>query len=836
MNNLFQLSLRLLRRDWRSGELRILVLALMIAVSSITTVGFFADRVQLALSRESNRLLGADLLVISDRPLPAHYADKALQMELRTATLTRFPSMTSKEENNLLTEIRAVSSGYPLRGELRLADNPSEMITEQMTHVAQDIPAPGTVWIDEKLMTGLDITLGEKLEIGATQMTVAALVAREPDYSVGFVNLGPRLLMNAGDLAATDLIQPGSRVTYQLLIAGEEDQVEAFRSWAQTQLVPGQRIEGIRDARPEIRSALERAEKFLSLAALASVVVAAAAVALAVRRFIQRHLDGCAIMRCLGASQSVILRLYLYHFVVLGFVASGLGCLLGFVAQEFLSRWLAGLVETSLPWPSGLPAVHGLLSGMVLLLGFSLPPLLNLRRVPALRVLRRDIGVANLHGFAGYAFGLLALSLLFVWEAGELRLGILVMSGFLAAIAIFALLGWGLIRLLFFVRLQSANTWRYGLANIQRRTIASLVQAVALGLGLMAMLVLTLIQSDLLKDWRTSLPPNTPNRFLINIQVDQLQPLAEFFVQRDMRQPELFPMVRGRLVTINDTPVRVDEFTDIRKKQLLNREFNLSWANELQPDNEIVAGQWWQNGDSTVNELSMEEEFAVTIGVKLGDHLTFDIAGSLFSAKITSLRKVDWDSFRVNFFVVARPGQLDAYPINYVTSFYLPPSQVGVMHELVRNFPNLLVIDVATVIQQVQKMIVQVSQAIEFVFVFTLLAGFIVLYAAISATQDERIYEAAIFRTLGAKRRQLIRAWAAEFAILGGLVGIFASAGASVLSFVIGKYILHVSYTFNPWIWLIGILIGVIGVTIAGLLGTRTTLTHPPLWTLRKIG
>ncbi|SDW51710.1 ABC transporter permease [Nitrosomonas communis] len=834
--NLFRLSFRMLRRDWRAGELRILVLALMIAVSSITTVGFFADRVQLALSRESNRLLGADLLVIGDRPLSAHYADKAEQLGLKSATLTRFSSMASKEENNLLAEIRAVSAGYPLRGELRLAHTASEIITEERTYVAQRIPSPGTVWIDEKLMAGLDITPGETLELGATRMTVAALVAREPDYSVGFINMGARLLMNADDLVATHLIQPGSRVTYQLLVAGEEKQVAEFRSWAQKELVPGQRIEGIRDARPEIRSALERAEKFLSLTALASVVVAAAAMALAVRRFTQRHLDGCAIMRCLGASQSTILHLYLYHFVILGLVASGLGCLLGFVAQEFLSHWLAGLVETSLPLPSGLPAVHGLLSGMVLLLGFSLPPLLNLRRVPALRVLRRDFGITNLHGLAGYAFGLLALSILFIWEAGELRMGILVMLGFIAAIAIFALLGWVLIKLLMLVRQQAASAWRYGLANIRRRTIASLVQSIALGLGLMAMLVLTLIQSDLLRDWRTSLPPNTPNRFLINIQPDQLQPLAEFFVQHGMQLPDFYPMVRGRLMTINDQPVRIDDYTEARKKQLLNREFNLSWADKLQSDNEIVAGRWWQGADSPENELSLEEEVAGIIGVKLGDRLTFDIAGSPFSAMITSLRKVDWDTFRVNFFVIARPGELDAYPINYVTSFYLPPSQVGVMHELVKSFPHLLVVDVATVIEQVQKMIVQVSRAIEFVFLFTLLAGFIVLYAAISATQDERIYEAAIFRTLGAKRRQLVRAWAAEFAILGGLVGIFASAGASVLAYVIAKYVLNVPYTFNAWIWLVGILVGMIGVTIAGLLGTRSTLTHPPLWTLRKVG
>ena len=481
--------------------------------------------------------------------------------------------------------------------------------------------------------------------------------------------------------------------------------------------------------------------------------------------------------------------------------------------------------------------MDGLLSGRVLLVGFCLPPLVNLKRVPALRVLRRDIGKTNLHGLAGYAFGLFSLSILFVWEAGEFHLGILVMLGFLTAIVVFAFLGWLLIRLLLMIRQQGTSAWRYGLASIRRRTIATVIQAIALGLGLMAMLVLTLIQNDLLKDWRRSLPPNTPNRFLVNIQPDQLQPLAAFFDQHEMDQPEFYPMVRGRLVKINDQSVRVDEYTDLRKKQLLNREFNLSWSEEMQSDNVIVAGRWWQGEEDTPeNELSLEDEVAKTIGVKLGDRLTFDIAGSPYTATITSLRKVDWDTFQVNFFVVARPGSLEQYPINYVTSFYLPPSHAGIMHELVRSFPNLLIIDVAIVIEQIQQMILQVSNAIEFVFMFTLLADLIVMYAAISATQDERIYEAAIFRTLGAKRRQLIRAWAAEFAILGTLVGLFASAGATVLAYVIGDYALHVSYTFNPWIWLVGIVVGIIGVTIAGLLGTRSSLSQPPLLILRRIG
>lgn len=831
--NHFKLSFRMLYRDWRAGELNVLVLALVIAVSGMATVGFFADRVELALSRESNQLLGADLLIISSKPLPEHYADEANRLGLSVSTLTKFPSMVSNGENNLLTEIKAVTEGYPLRGRVHLASRSLETAEIQ---VAGRIPQSGTIWVDEKVMTRLELKGGDVVDVGDTQLTVTELVVREPDHSVGFINMGARAMINAADLSDTGLIQEGSRVSYQLLVAGEIKAVQQFRDWAKTQLTKAQRIEGIRDARPEIKAALERSEKFLSLAALASVVLAAAAIALAVRRFTQRHLDGCAVMRSLGASQKQLFYLYLYYFIALGVIASSIGCLIGFAAQEILTHWLTGIVQTELPWPNWLPALQGLLVGLVLLLGFALPPVLNLRSVPALRVLRRDIGLSNAHSVAGYFLGLVALSLLFIWKAQDLKLGLYIVIGFVSAIAIFGCLGWLLIRVLSSLRHQAGGAWRYGLASIRRRAVSSVLQAVALGLGLMALLVLTLIQDDLVDDWHTSLPLDAPNHFLVNIQADQLPLLEEFFQQYGIEHPPVFPMVRGRLIKINGKDVSPEDYADDpHAERHIRREFNLSWASQQALDNQVVQGKWW-NADTKEAVMSVEEGIAKTIGVKLGDELTYDIAGSPFSAKITSLRKVDWDSFRVNFFVVVPPGLLDDYPVSYITSFYVPPAEIAMIHELVRTFPNILVVDVAIVINQVQQMIQQVSQAIEFVFLFTVLAGFAVLYAAIAATQDERIYEAAIFRALGAKREQLSRAWAAEFAILGGLAGLFASAGASVLGYVIGKHVLHLDYTFNPWIWLVGTSIGVVGVLVAGMLGTRSALSSPPLLTLRRIG
>lgn len=833
--NIFTLSFRMLRRDWRAGELRVLAFALVIAVGGMTTVGFFADRVQLALSRQGNQLLGADLIIFADHPLPPAYADEARRLGLATSTVIKFPSMAAKGENSLLSEIKAVTAGYPLRGELRISEDFGDVSSPRTTHIANAIPAPGSAWVDEKLWIRLGLNRSDMIDLGAAHFAVTALITQEPDYSIGFINLRPRVLINEADLPATRLVQPGSRISYRLLVSGNSGEVENFRKWAQSHLTLGERIEGIRDARPEIKAALERAEKFLSLAALASVVLAAAAAALAARRFTQRHLDGCAVMRCLGASQEAMLRLYLYHFAMLGLIASAAGCLLGFVAQGALAFWLSGLVETELPLPTVWPAVHGLLTGLVLLLGFVLPPLLNLRSVPALRVLRRDIGASNAHSLTGYGLGLAALSVLFLWKAGDVRLGASVMGGFAAAVAVFGALGFLLVKALSHVRGQTGGALRYGLASIRRRATSSVVQAVALGLGLMALLALTLIRDDLLQEWRTSLPPDAPDHFLVNIQEDQLEPLAAFFKQHRIAQPPVFPMVRGRLTAINGKPLVPEEYSDIRAKRLVEREFNLSWAEEMPSDNQIIKGHWWKSEDNGKQIMSMEEGIAKTIGADLGDTLTFDVAGSTFTAKITSLRKVDWDTFRVNFFVVTPPGVLESYPATYITSFHLPPEHMEVANQLVKAFPNLLVIDVATIITQVHKVIEQVTKAVEFVFLFTLLAGLAVLYAAIASTQDERIHEAAIFRTLGARRGQLARAWAAEFAILGGLAGLFAAAGASALGYVIGEYALNLTYTFNPSIWLTGLLSGVIGVTVAGLMGTRSALSTPPLLTLRKI-
>ena len=817
--NLFRLSLNLLRRDWRAGEWRVLLLALVLAVGSLATVGLFADRVRQALQQQAQSLIGADLRITSTRPFPTDYQKAAEAKGLQVVQSRTFPSMVSFGELVLLSEVQAVEVGYPLRGKIEIDDG--------SLHIAPSIPVNGTVWADERLLRRLDVKVGDELVIGARRIKIAARIVKDIDQSIGFASFAPRVLMNEADLASTGLLQEGSRISYRLMIAGDATQVHALKASLQEKLSGNEKIEDVRDARPEIRTALERAEHFLGLAALTAAILAGAAMALAARRFVLRHLDGVAVMRCLGAQQGQVLSLFLYQFVLLGIVAVLIGGILGYLTQAVLVESIASMREASLPQPSVMPLIKAAISGFALLLGFAFLPLLQLRKVSPLRVLRRELGLPEASGWLMYGLALGVLAGLFLWHAGSLKLGLAVLGGLLAGLLLFGWLAWLLLHLLARYASYFQAHWRQAFNNLARHGRSAAVQVVALSLGGMALLVLTLVRGDLLEAWQGKLPPDAPNRFLVNVQADQYQPVIDFFTQRSQPAPELQPMVRGRLIEINERVVNGDSFSDQRAKALVEREFNLSYMQQMPTWNEVTAGQWWSaNGNG---ELSVEEGIAKTLNIKLGDSLTYDVAGSHFTAKVTSLRKVQWDSMKVNFFVVTTPELLKEFPTSYLSSFYLPQDKARVGDELSRTFPNILMIDTGAVIAQVRGIMDQIAQTVSAVFLFTLLSGLAVLYAALLATQDERSHEAAILRTLGADSRYLLRLHLAEFAILGGLSGLFAAAGAALLGWVLARFVLEIPYQSNFSVWAIGVLGGVAVVTLAGWLATRRIVNLPPL-------
>ena len=817
--NLLGLSLSLLRRDWRAGEWRVLLLALVLAVGSLATVGLFADRVRQALQQQAQSLIGADLRITSSRPLSTEYRKKAVAQGLRVVQSRTFPSMVAHGEQVLLSEILVVEAGYPLRGKIEIDDG--------RLHVASAIPVSGTVWVDERLLRRLDMQVGDEVSVGATHFKVAARIVKDIDQSIGFASFAPRVLMNEADLVSTGLLQEGSRISYQLMIAGDATQVLDLKASLQERLSGNEKMEDARDARPEIRASLERAEHFLGLAALTAAILAGAAMALAARRFVLRHLDGVAVMRCLGASQGQVLGLFLYQFLLLGIVAVLIGGLLGYLTQAVLVESIASMRESSLPQPSVMPLIKAAISGFALLLGFAFLPLLQLRKVSPLRVLRRELGLPEASGWLIYGLAVGVLAGLFLWHAGSLKLGLAVLGGLLAGLLLFGWLAWLLLHLLARYASYFQAHWRQAFNNLVRHGRSSAVQVVALSLGGMALLVLTLVRGDLLEAWQGKLPPDAPNRFLVNVQADQYQPVLDLFTQRSLPAPELQPMVRGRLIAINARAVNSDSFIDQRAKSLVEREFNLSHMEKMPAWNEVTGGQWWKN--ASVGELSVEEGIAKTLNIKLGDSLTYDVAGSQFTAKVTSLRKVQWDSMKVNFFVITTPELLKEFPTSYLSSFYLPPDKARVGDELSRTFSNILVIDTGAVIAQVRGIMDQIAQAVSAVFLFTLLSGLAVLYAALLATQDERSHEAAILRTLGADSRYLRRLHLAEFAILGGLSGLFAAAGAALLGWVLAYFVLEIPYQANFSVWAIGLLGGVAVVTLAGWLATRRIVNLPPL-------
>lgn len=823
------MPLRMLARDWRGGELRVLGLALVIAVASVSGVSFFADRARQALFRDAHQLLGGDLLITADHPLDRAYVDEAKRRGLAVTSRTRFISMSRRGETMQLTGVKAVTDGYPLRGNLRIAP-----ALNTPDRDAKGVPEPGTVWIDERLASALNAAPGSRIGLGASTFEVAAILTVEPDRGVSFFNLAPRLIMNQADLPATELIQVGSRVRYALLFAGSRETVDEYQKWAKAHLGRGERIQGLESARPEIRAGLERAQQFIGLTALLAVMLAAVAIGLATRRYSFRHLDNYAVMRSLGASQRQLFSLFTWEFIALGAISALLGCALGYTTQQLLSGGLTEFVAIKLPPPSLLPAAQGLLLAFVLLLGFALPPLMQLKDVPALRVLRRDLGRPRERQIASYAAGGGVLTAMVLWQAGDAKLGAYVLGGFAAAAILFTVIGYATLRITARAGRGSSIAWRYGMANLRRRAQPSVVQIVALGLGLTAILLLTVTRADLLAAWRAKTPENAPNRFVLNIQPGQRAPIERFLQEQGLSDATIYPMVRGRLVAINGVKVSAGRYEELRTKRLVEREFNLSFMDDLPAHNRVVDGQWFSGADRARGAFSVEEGVARTLGIRLGDRLTWSVGGRMFSAPVTSIRKLDWDSMQVNFFVIATPPLLEPFPTSYITSFHLPATQAGALNGLGRTYPNLTVVDISAILRQVFEVIEKVVQAVQVVFLFALAAGLLVLFAALLATEDERVREAALLRALGASRAQVTAAQRIEFVTIGLTAGVLGAAGAAAIGAVLADRVLNLPYTVNPWLWVLGPALGGVCVVINAMAGAKAALSSPPALVLRE--
>ena len=820
---------RLLGREWRAGELRVLSIAIVIAVGSLCAVAVFTDRVERAMAAGASELLAADLLVHSTEPIPDAYERHARAAGLTTARTVTFRSMVVDGDRFVLVAAKSVSPAYPLRGALRIAD-----AAYGTSRASGGVPEPGSVWIDPRLAGAMAFERGDTLALGRARLRIAQVLAYEPDRGGDLFQAAPRVLLNEADLARTGLIAPGSHVHYRLLLAGGEQEVARVRGWLAERVGEKEELQGVEDGRPEMRAALTRANQFLGLAALVSALLCSVAILVAARRHARRHFDVAALMRCLGASRRLVGSVYTLELLFLGTGASALGVALGYLAQAGLAILIGEFFVDDLPAPSRLPVLFGLSTGLVVLVGFAWPPLVRLRRVPPMRVLRREAGALPPGAAGAYLAALGALAGLIVWQAKEITLAAYVLAGSFATALVLLLFAFALVRSLAALRSRVGVSWRFGIAAIARRAEGSMVQMMAFGVGIALLLLLGVVRHDLLLDWRRSLPPGTPNYFLVNIQPDEVEALGAWLAERGLETVALHPMVGGRLVEINGRKVSPGDYSDPEAERLAARDFQLSWADRLQDDNRIVAGRWFGPEDHGRAVISVEDEIAATLGFALGDELVFSAAGVRVPARVTSLREVQWDSFQANFFVLFPPEVLDGLPATWLSSFHLPEAERPLLADLVRRFPSVTVFDIDVLLARVRALMEQAARAAQYVFLFTLAAGFVVLMAAVHASLDERRYETAVVRTLGAGRSHVVRGLLAEFATLGGLAGVLAAIAASVTGAVLAVEIFDMPYRVNPWVWVVGIAGGAIGVGAAGLVGTRRVIDEPPLNTLRQ--
>ncbi len=831
--------MRILRLAWRqtwrdlaAGEIRLMLSALILAVMAVTAVGLITDRAELGLQQEANRLLGGDAALRADTPINVDIAASAEKLKLKVAQTASFPSMVQAGEAVSLADIRAIDDEYPLRGEFQIR-RAGKMAIEKV----QGGPIPGTLWLSEDAARKLKVTTGQEIGVGDASLVYAATMLQEPDAALDYFNVAPKVFIALTDLSKTGLVQNGSRIQYLLVVAGKNSDVKNFVANTRKNLQRGQRLESSDDARPEVRSALDRAGRFLGLAALVSLILAAVAVALAARRHSARHLDGSAVMRCLGASQSTIAGLQLGELFFLGLVGSAVGIALAWLLQMAVGAWLSNAMGVVLPQPGLQPVWAGFAIGFTVLIAFAVPPILALRKVPALRVLRRDVPLTEPSAWFVGLLGLAGLGGLLWWKADSAVLASIILGGIGITTLVLAGIAWLLLRWLKKVRQTLRGPWRYGLANLSRHEGMTLAQVSALGLGLMALLLLTFVRTDLLSRWQQTLPVDAPNRFVINVQPEQLAGVEKFIDREGLHNAVLFPMVRARLQEVNGKKVSGADYAKagMRAQSLAEREFNLSSVAAFGEDNKLVAGKFWPANHVGALEMSVEEGFAETLSWKIGDVVSFDIAGQPLSAKITSLRKVEWESFKPNFFVVISPGGLEGFSASYISAMHVPKNKLTVMDDLVRQYPNLSVIDIDAVLKQVRGTIEQVSRVVESVFYFSLLAGLLVLLAAVQASQDERMREAGVMRVLGASKKQLRLAQATEFASLGLLAGLVASISASVIASLISEQVFNLPWSFNFPLIAYGVLGGSSLALLAGLWATRKVTQVPPMETLRAL-
>ncbi len=828
-----KLAFRLLWRDWRAGELTLLLSSLVIAIGTVTTITLFVDRLQQALVQESASFLAADRVVSGPEPLDGALVRQARDIGLETTQTLEFFSMVFASERAQFASVKAVAPGYPLRGELIASNEPFVN-----GFPVRDGPERGTVWLESRLMPALDINVGDVLDVGVASLTVSRVLIKEPDRGGGFMGAGPRVLMNLADVPGTEVVQPGSRLTYRHLFAGEPEVVEEFANWVKPKLGEEYRLMGVRQGTQGIGRALERGERFLLLGGLLGVILAGIAIALSAYRYSNRHFDHVAILKTLGATPHRIDMLFATVFIILGGLAVVAGSAVGWMAQLGIVKILEPFIPITLPAPGFRPLVIGGVTGFVCLIAFALPPILKLRATAPSRVIRREIDGELVADSLTYLFAIGGTFGLMWWYSGDWKLTLLIFGGCLVALGGLGSVAYLLLRSGRVLGMQAGSVWRLALAGMQRRGQQNTMQILVFGLAIMLLLILILVRTALIEEWQAQIPENAPNHFVINVSPDDVEPIREMFAAENILAQPLYPMIRGRISLVNGEEARGRDRQRRRDAPgpRSSSSRNLTWADSLPWDNVLTDGEWWDADYRGPALVSLEKDLAEANNLSVGDRLTFTIQGGELEAEVANIRTVHWDNMQPNFYIIFSPRALENFPSTFMTSFHLEQGRKLFLNQFLNRFPTLTVIEVDMIIRQIQTIIEQVTLAIELVLGLILISGGMVLLASIQASMDERFQQHAVLRTLGASRKLVLGSLSVEFCALGFFAGVLATFGSELTVFGLETQIFEIDYTAHPWLWVVGPAIGILLIGSVGTFATRRVVNSPPTTVLRELG
>ena len=809
-----KLALKLFSREFRRGELTVISAAIALAVLTVLTLSMVTERIAQSIAQKSSAFIAADRVLASNHAIDTAYITQAKQQNLKTAQMVYFDTMLFANDQMQFSSVKAASNSYPLKGQLKVKSG-----LNAQTEVAPGAPSPGNVWLSESVFYSLNINVGDQVELGAALFNVEKVIVEEPDAPFNVFSSSRRVLINIDDVAKTEVIQPGSRVFYRQLYAGDESDINSFYDWLKPQLKENQNWYGVKDRQSPISNSLNRAESFLLLAGLLGIILAAVAIAVSAKRYCERQYDPVAMMKTLGGSRDMIRKIYLMHLLMVCTMAVVVGLAIGYGLQEVATGYLAKSMGTELPMAGFKPWLVAISTGVICAVMFSIKPLLDLFDIPPLRVLRRNLGdrlaISKIH------LGLSALTVfLLMWLfSNNIKITLILFASTLALILVLFLIS----KLIFGggrkLGLKPGNSWSLAIASIQKRANVNAVQLISFSLAIKLLLFLIVLKNDIISDWQSQLPSDAPNAFLVNITQNELDPVNEYLAQKGIQVSEFYPTIRGRVNAVNgeavarEVSLQDNEKKDEEARSGIGRELNLTWLDEVPSQNDIIDGQWF--GDDAVAEASLEESMMKRLDVKMGDTLTFLIGAQSFDAKITSVRKVNWATLKPNFFIILSPDVLSSFPATYISSVRIEPEQKRDFSQLLRAYPTITAIDVDNFVKQIQSTIEQVSLAIGFVLAIVVLCGALVLISQVQASLGERMQEIVILRTLGAKSRLIKNATLYEFLLLGGLAGLVAAFFSDIALLIVQQQMFDLAGKLHPNIWIIGPVAG--GVFVAGL-------------------